>query len=357
MLWVQKFKFKIFITYVVVSSSVVSNLVYANQINSKESRLHSISIGQTALEHHNDGLADIWSIENLNQVIWQPNSIQEVSGIYAKVQVLLSRNFASTGVIDGNLGLNTVKAISAFQIINGLSGNGQLDRETWGLLNQKKDVPSFIEYRITSKDVEGPYVKNLPLDYAEQVKLKALSYSRVSEMLAEKFHMDEFFLQKINPGANFERVGEVITVSNVTQELPNDIQYLVAHKGMKQLYAFNKNHKMVASFPATIGSDTNPSPSGTHTIKNIIKNPHYSYNPKNFIQANNLKPLSLPPGPNNPVGLVWIGLSKPSFGIHGTPSPSLVSKSASHGCIRLTNWDALRLAQRLSIGTQIKFLD
>ena len=205
--------------------------------------------------------------------------------------------------------------------------------------------------------MKGPYAQSIPVDYAEQSKMRGLYYTRVTEMLGEKFHMDELFLQKINSGATFNKVGEKIIVANVKNTLPKNIKMIIVHKGSKQLYLLDQQNKMIASFPATIGSEDNPSPSGTHVIGSIVPNPHYSYNPKNFIQGKNLKPLSLPPGPNNPVGNIWIGLSRPSFGIHGTPNPALISKTASHGCIRLTNWDANNLSKIVRKGMTVRFLE
>ncbi|WP_257223304.1 L,D-transpeptidase family protein [Acinetobacter sp. YH16058] len=300
----------------------------------------------------------IWLKENINSAEWIDNDYpHEKSVLYAKTQVLLSRNFASPGPIDARLNLNTIKAISAYQIMNGLKVTGKLNQETWGSLNKERNIePVFVEYTLTYKDIQQNYVQSIPTDYADQAKMQRLHYLRVSEMLAEKFHMDELFLQQINPKATFEIVGEKIIVANVKNNLPKGVSYLVAHKGMRQLILFNQENKMIAAFPATIGSEENPSPTGQYKIVTINKHPFYSYNPKNFIQGNNLKPLLLPPGPNNPVGTVWIGLSKPSFGIHGTPSPSLISKTYSHGCIRLTNWDVERLASHLQTGINITFV-
>lgn len=140
-------------------------------------------------------------------------------------------------------------------------------------------------------------------------------------------------------------------------DLPEDIHLIVAHKGAKQLYLFNRRNQMIASFPASIGNTNTPSPTGTYKVTGVAPNPWYSYSPSNFIQGKNMKPLSLPPGPNGPVGNIWIGLSKKSFGIHGTPNPSMISKSYSHGCIRLTNWDANDLGRKVRSGVTVKFLE
>lgn len=301
--------------------------------------------------------AGSWSLDALNNAEWSSDLQRGQFPIYAKTQVLLNRKHASPGAIDGTTGKNTLKAISTFQTMNNLSTNGVLDEATWQSLNSGETEPAFIEYTITAEDLKGPYAQSIPANYAEQAKMKGLYYTRVTEMLGEKFHMDENFLKKLNPKASFKNVGEKIIVANVRNELPEDIHLIIAHKGAKQLYLFNSKNKMIASFPATIGSTDTPSPTGTYTIKNIAPNPWYGYNPKNFVQGGNMKPLSLPPGPNNPVGNMWIGLSKPSFGIHGTPNPSTISKTASHGCIRLTNWDANDLAKRVKTGITVKFLE
>ena len=278
--------------------------------------------------------------------------------MYARAHVMLNNSHASPGAIDGTSGKNTLKAIASFQQMNGISPTGILTKETWdALVARQGSRPAFIEYTVTEADLKGPYAKSIPHDYAEQAKMKGLYYTRVSEMLGEKFHMDENFLKKLNPNATFNKVGEKLLVTNVRNDLPEDIHLIVAHKGAKQLYLFNKQNQMVGSFPATIGSSDTPSPTGTYKVTGVAPNPWYSYSPSNFIQGKNLKPLSLPPGPNGPVGNIWIGLSKKSFGIHGTPNPSSISKTASHGCIRLTNWDANDLGRKVRSGVTVKFLE
>ena len=181
----------------------------------------------------------------------------------------------------------------------------------------------------------------MPIDYAKKARLAVLSYTSAAEMLAERFHMSQAYLRKLNPGKRFDRAGTSITVVAPGKQLTKKVHYIVANKRRKQVQAFDRNGKLIASYPATIGSVSNPSPSGTHSIERIALNPEYTYNPKkNFRQGNNTKILRIPPGPNGPVGSVWIALSKPTYGIHGTPDPSKIGKTNSNGCIRLTNWDA-----------------
>jgi lipoprotein-anchoring transpeptidase ErfK/SrfK len=299
-----------------------------------------------------------WTLDGLNNATWYEDIGKGQFPVYARAHVMLNNAHASPGAIDGTSGKNTLKAIASFQQMNGLKATGVLTQETWDALVAKQaGKPAFVEYTITAADLKGPYAKSIPADYALQAKMPGLYYTRVTEMLGEKFHMDEDFLKKLNPKATFNKVGEKIIVTNIRNELPENITLIVAHKGAKQLYLFNSQNKMVGSFPATIGSSDTPSPTGTYKVTGVAPNPWYSYSPSNFVQGNNLKPLSLPPGPNAPVGNIWIGLSKKSFGIHGTPNPSAISKTASHGCIRLTNWDANDLGKKVKSGTTVKFLE
>lgn len=299
-----------------------------------------------------------WTLDGINNAEWYENIGKGQFPVYARAHVMLNNAHASPGAIDGSSGMNTLKAISSFQQMNGLKPTGELTQETWDALVAKQGTkPAFVEYTITDADLKGPYAASIPHDYALQAKMKGLYYTRVTEMLGEKFHMDEDFLKKLNPKASFKKAGEKIIVTNIRNELPENIHLIVAHKGAKQLYLFNAQNQMVGSFPATIGSSDTPSPTGTYKVTGVAPNPWYSYSPSNFVQGNNRKPLSLPPGPNAPVGNIWIGLSKKSFGIHGTPNPSAISKTASHGCIRLTNWDANDLGKKVKSGVTVKFLE
>ena len=299
-----------------------------------------------------------WTLDGMNQAQWYENIGKGQFPVYARAHVMLNNAHASPGAIDGSSGKNTLKAIASFQQISGIKPTGTLTQETWDALVAKQgSKPAFIEYTVTDADLKGPYAASIPRDYALQAKMKGLYYTRVTEMLSEKFHMDEDFLKKLNPKATFKKAGEKIIVANIRNEVPEDIHLIVAHKGAKQLYLFNNRNQMIGSFPATIGSSDTPSPTGTYKVTGVAPNPWYSYSPSNFVQGKNTKPLSLPPGPNGPVGNIWIGLSKKSFGIHGTPNPSAISKTASHGCIRLTNWDANDLGKKVKSGVTVKFLE
>ena len=298
-----------------------------------------------------------WSIDSINKSTWSGNLGRGQFPVYARAQVMLNNLHASPGAIDGKSGKNFLKALAAYQQIQALPVTGELDKQTWDSLLKNQKTAAFGAYQITAEDIKGPYVKSIPRNYASQSKMRGLYYTRVTEMLGEKFHIDEDFLKQINPKVNFKKVGETILVPIVRNDLPQDIALIIAHKPARQLYLYNHMNQMVASFPATIGGSGTPSPKGTHKVIKVAPNPVYGYNPKNFVQGSNRKKLALPPGPNGPVGNIWIALSKPTFGIHGTPNPSLISKTASHGCVRLTNWDANDLGSKVQNGTVVKFLD
>lgn len=170
--------------------------------------------------------------------------------------------------------------------------------------------------------------------------------------------MDEALLRRLNPGSGFAAAGATIAVADVAAPTAARVSRLVAHKASRQLLGYDAAGALVVAYPATIGSTDLPSPSGIHAIKAVAVEPEYWYRPKvNFRQGDNLEPLRLRPGPNNPVGSVWIGLDAPTYGIHGTPEPSRIDKTSSHGCIRLTNWDVQDLARRVEIGAPVEFAD
>ncbi len=197
----------------------------------------------------------------------------------------------------------------------------------------------------------------IPVDYAEKAALSSMAYTSMVEKLAEQFHMSVPYLQALNPNAQF-RAGETIMVIDAGPKVQKKVHYIIADKGRKQLRGLDRNGHLVVAYPATIGSADTPSPTGTHTVERTAINPEYLYNPKiNFQQGENTSILTVPPGPNGPVGSVWIALSKPTYGIHGTPDPEKIGKTNSHGCIRLTNWDALELVKLVAKGTVVEFIE
>ncbi len=275
----------------------------------------------------------------------------------AKIQVLLDRLGASPGVIDGRMGDNVNKAIAAYREMSGEAlrtyDTAFIDAK---LAETGGDV--FALYEITPTDVAGPYVASVPDDYSKKAQMERLSFTSVPEMLAERFHMDEKYLRALNPGAAFDRPGTRIRVVNPGAVKKGEVARIVADKGRKQVRAYDGRGKLVVAYPATIGSAATPSPTGSHTVERIALDPEYTYNPRiNFQQGSNTSVLRIPPGPNGPVGTVWIALSKPTYGIHGTPEPSKIGKTESNGCIRLTNWDAQELAKMVRAGVTVEFTE
>ena len=275
----------------------------------------------------------------------------------ARLQIYLDREGFSPGPIDGVWGANVARAVSAWKQTRGADIDLTNARVLDDLFKKSGKNP-FASYRITEADVRGPFIARVPTDYSQKARLETLAYTSPAEMLAERFHMSEAYLRKLNPGIRFEMPGTWINVAAPGSTVSTKIHYVIADKSQRQLRALDRNGRLVASYPATIGSASTPSPSGTHSIDRIALNPDYTYNPhKNFKQGNNNRNLRIPPGPNGPVGSVWIALSKPTYGIHGTPNPSTIGKTSSNGCIRLTNWDAQELASLVREGVTVKFVE
>jgi lipoprotein-anchoring transpeptidase ErfK/SrfK len=284
---------------------------------------------------------------------------KEPDPFIAKAQVLLSRRSISPGVIDGVDGENYRKAVAQFRRQNGLGAGEEMDEQTWQALGGEAASDIVTDYTVTEKDAATDFPRRIPRDYARQAEMKRLAYASADEMLAERFHMSEGLLEALNPGADFGKAGARIRVVSVARTPPDAaVERIDAVKSTGMVVVYGPGERILASYPATIGSDDTPSPEGDYKVERIARNPTYHYDPeKNFQQGRNRKKLVLPPGPNNPVGTVWIALSKPTFGIHGTPEPSQVSKTSSHGCIRLTNWDAEELAAMVQPGVPVSFVE
>ncbi|PAL16534.1 murein L,D-transpeptidase [Moraxella osloensis] len=284
----------------------------------------------------------------VNSADWKPG--QNVnSATTLKLQALLDWNHASPGPIDGGWGMNAKKALKNFQAMHGLPQDGRMSAEVWKLLNEKipANQPVLVGYTLTQEDIKGPY-QPTPSGSEAKSKMKGLYYQDVQEMLAERFHMDIRYLKKLNSDKKFT-VGETITVFNPGAPLNEKITRLVAKKADNILYAYNGD-RLIATYPTTVGSSDTPSPTGTFSIVNRVKNPWYRATSG---EGKDKKVFMLPPGPNGPVGVVWMGLSKPSYGIHGSPVPEGISRQASHGCVRLTNWDALEVYANVDTGTKV----
>ena len=274
-----------------------------------------------------------------------------------RAQILLDRAHFSPGEIDGVPGANLRAAIHGYQKARGIDGAGSLNAATWSALNADS-ADALIGYTIAAADVAGPFGPS-PEAMADKARLGALHYASAGEALGEKFHASPALLRRLNPGKLLARAGEQIIVPNVqgTSALPLG-GTIVVDKSARTVTLFDNDGQAVAQFPASTGSAHDPLPLGNWKITAISTNPVFFYNPKLFWDAGaGDKAAKIPAGPNNPVGVVWINLSKPHYGIHGTPLPALIGKTQSHGCIRLTNWDASTLAAAVAAGTDVVLQD
>jgi lipoprotein-anchoring transpeptidase ErfK/SrfK len=267
-----------------------------------------------------------------------------------RAQILLARAHFSCGEIDGKFGSNLQKAVSAFQEERKLQVTGTVDAATWKAL-QSDVAPALISYTVTTEDLKDPFVP-IPSKLMAQAKLDYLGYASALEEMAEKFHSSPDVLRAINPGANFGEAGRQFTAPNVLVMPPPQAARIVVSKAESSVRAYDAAGALLAFYAATIGSEHDPLPLGEWKINGVARSPKFHYNAELFWDAKDTTDkATLPPGPNNPVGLVWIDLSKDHYGIHGTPEPGKVGHADSHGCIRLTNWDALELATMVRPGT------
>lgn len=274
-----------------------------------------------------------------------------------KLQIAMDRAGFSPGVIDGYDTPRFKKALANYN---------QLQKQPISITDLDKieqvltdnGGPAFVEYTITDDDLQYDYTPDIPRRYIEQASMGRIDFKSVQEMLAERFHMDQTFLTELNADIDFGKAGSKVKVASFGKDLQKHVARIEADKSGLQLRAFDQDGVMIATYPASIGSRRTPSPIGTHLVRNKAQNPAYTYDPEGSAQPGQTKGLLLlPPGPNGPVGNAWIGLSKRTYGIHGTAEPSQIGISQSFGCIRLTNWDALELARLVKRGVEVTFLE
>jgi lipoprotein-anchoring transpeptidase ErfK/SrfK len=277
-----------------------------------------------------------------------------------RLQVLLDRAHFSPGEIDGKFGENAKKALRAYAEARQLPSSDELTDDVWKAL-QTDGRPPIATYTITDKDVAGPFLHKLPAKMEDMKDIPKLGYTSPREAMAEKFHMSEQLLAALNPGRHFDHAGETIAVVDTTDggsAAPAKADRMEIDKARQTVKLFDKSNALIGFYPASVGSEEKPSPSGTLKVTEIDPNPTYRYNPAyHFKGVHSRKAFKIRPGPNNPVGTMWINLSADGYGIHGTPSPQNISKGQSHGCVRLTNWDAERVAASVAKGTPVVFAD
>jgi lipoprotein-anchoring transpeptidase ErfK/SrfK len=314
----------------------------------------------SARQHQHEQPQPQLTAESVNAARYEgPVPAGRPSAVVLKAAVLLDRLRFSPGAIDATPNENFAKALAAFQQAQGLTPTGKLDPDTWERLAGNADVPALVDYEISADDVKSPFTPRIPKKMQAMSRLAHLDYAGPVQLLAEKFHVAQSLLRELNRGRALDRAGSTIVVPNVRDARADDaVARVEVDKGLKAVRAFAADGSLVAFYPATIGSKEQPAPSGTFRILKVTRHPTYRYNPKfHFKGVHTHHPFTIKPGPNNPVGVVWIDLSKPSYGIHGTPDPAKIGKTQSHGCIRLTNWDALDLAGRVHKGVEVAFLD
>ena len=274
-----------------------------------------------------------------------------------RAQILLDRRHFSPGVIDGATGSNMRRAVEGFQQAENLPVNGTLDAATWERLVAGNPAPAIRGYVIAAEDVAGPFAAPVtPGDYAAMAERPSMTWTSVTESLAERSHMDEALLLAMNPGVDFSKVGTEIVVADTARSALPAVASVVVEKARNQLRAMDAAGKVIAVYPATVGSRERPAPTGNYAVRTVAPAPNYTFDPRRLTfkaKGGKTDKLTIQPGPNNPVGSSWIDLTLDTYVIHGTPDPRLIGKTASNGCVRLTNWDAATLAKAVKAGTKV----
>ncbi len=303
------------------------------------------------------------SIESVNTKKQYTPLSGDVSGPSVfRAQLLLDRDQSSPGIIDGKWGKNTEKAVYWFQKKEGLPANGEVDQKTYQRLVELSGSADKLvtEQQLNEKDVSGPFVK-IPSDIYEKAKMDCMCYESLTEKLSEMFHISPELLQQLNPKVKLDdlKAGDKIVAPNLRpadENTKKDVDRIIVSDGGHYVHALDAQGNILAHYPSTLGSDYNPSPSGEYKINSVTEKPTWHYQPE-LLNEGSGKDAMIPPGPNNAVGMVWMDLSKPHYGIHGTSAPETIGYATSHGCIRLTNWDALALGRRTKTGTPVEFRD
>ncbi len=308
----------------------------------------------------------------------RPQSAQpQIDPNVLHAQVLLDRAGFSPGVLDGLEGVSFTEALRGFQKARGLQPTGELDQPTRAALLRDR-APALVTLRVDESDARGPFVRRIPDDPAQQARMERLGYRNLLEKLAEKFHTTVDTIIALNDPRKVLRPGAVLRLPNVlppsrsyegvkpdVAQLLSDLnvspnqpkaERVVVDKSDKTVRVFGRDDRLIAQFPATLGSKKDPLPLGNWKVNTVAYNPPFKYQPKLFWDVEDTEEEQmLPPGPNGPVGVVWIDLNREHIGIHGTNAPETIKRAESHGCVRLTNWDAARLTLMIEDGMEVIF--
>ena len=281
-----------------------------------------------------------------------------------RVQMLLDRAFFSPGEMDGYYGKNTAKAVYFFQQANGMRGTARVDSATFAALARAGGSPQNLvrPYRLTADDVKGPFI-TIPENVQAQADLPCSCYNSLTEKLGEMFHIAPDLLKRLNPGVDLDglQAGQSINaplVRDSTARGPGEVAQIVVSGRGSYVQAQDASGKVLYHFPSTLGATYDPSPSGRFTVTHVAQDPKWHYQPELIATApDTAHEAMVPAGPNNRVGVVWMALSAPHYGIHGTNKPETIGYATSSGCVRLTNWDARFLSHRIRPGVPVKFAD
>jgi lipoprotein-anchoring transpeptidase ErfK/SrfK len=269
-----------------------------------------------------------------------------------RAQILLDRANFSPGEIDGVYGDDLGVAVKGYRESHGLKAGGIIDAGMWRLLDSDAGLV-LLTYTITQSDEKGPFLP-LPAEVQDKAKMKWLGFETPEEGLGEKFHISPKLLAGLNPGKKLDTVGERIAVPNVRRTAVRVASRVVVSKSNRTVIAYGAGDKELAQYPATVGDSHDPLPIGSFTVVGIVHYPWFNWDPKLLWNVDQkLAKTELAPGPNNPVGVAWIGISKVDYGIHGTPDPGNIRHGVSDGCVRLTNWDVDELSHMVRPGTPV----